>query len=189
MSVRRIVCDPEEVIRAADPERDAAAVAAIYAPYVTDSVASFELTPPDAAYFARKIEALERTHAFLVCERDGRVAGYAYADPHRERAAYRWTVEVSVYIDAAFHRQGVGRELYTALLARIRARGFRQACAGITLPNAGSVGLHEAFGFEPIGVWRNVGWKAGGWRDVGWWQLQLAPQEENDGAAPPAEPT
>lgn len=189
MSVHRIVCHPEAVIRAADPERDAAAVAAIYAPYVTDSVASFELSPPDAAYFARKIEALNRTHAFLVCEREGRVAGYAYSDPHRERAAYRWTVEVSVYIDAAFHRQGVGRELYSELLPRVRARGYRVALAGITLPNAGSVGLHEAFGFEPIGVYAGVGWKAGGWRDVGWWQLQLAPQDENDGAAPPAEPT
>ncbi len=95
---------------------------------------------------------------------------------------------MSVYIDAAFHRQGVGRELYTELLARIRARGFRQACAGITLPNDGSVGLHESFGFEPIGVWRSVGWKAGGWRDVGWWQLQLAPQDEHGGSAPPVEP-
>lgn len=187
MSVHPIVCHPGWVIRPADPERDASAVAAIYAPYVTDSVASFELTPPDAPSFARKIEALNRTHAFLVCERGGRVAGYAYSDPHRERAAYRWTVEVSVYIDAAFHRQGVGRELYTELLRLVRARGYRVALAGITLPNAGSVGLHEALGFEPVGVYRGVGWKDGAWRDVGWWQLRLAPQEEDDGTAP-AEP-
>lgn len=175
------------MIRLADPARDAAACAAIYSPYVTDSVASFEMVAPDATAFAAQIEQLGRSHAFLVCERDGRVAGYAYAGPHRVRAAYRWAADVSVYVHADFHRSGVGRELYTELFERLRAQGIRVLGAGITLPNPGSVGLHESFGFEPVGVWRAIGWKAGAWRDVGWWRLQLAPQDEADGAAP-AEP-
>lgn len=175
------------MIRTADPQRDASAVAAIYAPYVTDSAASFEETAPDASAFATQIEQLGSSHGFLVCERDGRVAGYAYAGPHRARAAYRWAADVSVYVDAGFHRGGVGRELYTELLERLRGQGIRVACAGITLPNAGSVGLHESFGFEQVGVWRAIGWKLGAWRDVGWWQLQLAPQDEA-GAPAPAEP-
>lgn len=175
------------MIRTADPTRDAAACAAIYSPYVTDSAASFEEVPPGPEAFARQIERLVSSHAFLVCEREGRVAGYAYGGPHRPRAAYRWAVDVSVYVDAAFHRQGVGRELYAALLPLLRARGLRTAGAGITLPNAGSVALHESFGFEPVGVWRAIGWKFGAWRDVGWWQLQLAPQDEAEGVNP-AEP-
>lgn len=175
------------MIRLADPIRDAAACAAIYAPYVTDSVASFEEVPPDATAFAVQIEQLSASHAFLVCERDGRVAGYAYAGPHRMRAAYRWAADVSVYVHADFHRSGVGRELYRELFERLRAQGIRVLGAGITLPNDGSVGLHESFGFEPVGVWRAIGWKAGAWRDVGWWRLQLAPQDEADGTEP-AEP-
>jgi phosphinothricin acetyltransferase len=177
----------ERVIRLADPARDAAACAAIYAPYVTDSVASFEEVPPDAAAFAEQIEQLNRSHAFVVCEREGRVAGYAYGGPHRARAAYRWAADVSVYVHADFHRAGVGRELYDDLFGRLRAQGFRVLGAGITLPNAASVGLHESFGFEPVGVWTAIGWKFGAWRDVGWWRLQLASQEE-DGEQMPEEP-
>jgi L-amino acid N-acyltransferase YncA len=176
------------MIRPADPARDAAACAAIYAPFVIDHPSSFELQPPDAATMEERIARTAATHAWLVDERDGRVAGYAYGGPHRERAAYRWSAEVSVYVDPAFHRRGVGRALYEALFARLRERGYRMAFAGITLPNAGSVGLHEALGFELVGVFRRVGWKAGAWRDVGWWQLQLAPQDETADGPPPPSP-
>lgn len=177
----------EPVIRPAEPARDAAACAAIYAPYALDSPATFDVEPLPAAEFERRIEQLSESHAFLVAERDGEVAGYAYASPHRPRAAYRWAADVTVYVAPRHHRRGVGRELYGALLERLRERGFRTAWAGITLPNAGSVGLHESFGFEQAGLFRAVGWKGGAWRDVGWWRLQLAPQEEADGT-PPAEP-
>lgn len=173
------------MIRPADPARDAAACAAIYAPFVVDSPASFEETPPDAAELARR---MQRTHAFLVDERDGRVAGFAYAGPHRERAAYRWAADVSVYVDPAFHRRGVGRALYATLLPQLRERGFRVACAGITVPNPGSVGLHESFGFEQVGVYRGIGFKHGAWRDVGWWQLQLAAQDDAGQPPEPAPP-
>jgi L-amino acid N-acyltransferase YncA len=119
-----------------------------------------------------------------VLEEDGEVAGYAYASQHNSRAAYRWAVDVAVYVDPSRRRRGAGRRLYGALLEELRERGYRIACAGITLPNDASVGLHEALGFEPVGIYRRVGWKAGAWHDVGWWQLELTPA----GVDPPAEP-
>jgi L-amino acid N-acyltransferase YncA len=174
------------VIRLGDPERDGAACAAIYAPYVLESAVSFEEAAPDAEAMAARIARVAATHAWLVAEEDGVVAGYAYASQHRERAAYRWACDVAVYVDPAHRRRGVGRALYAALFERLRAQRFHVACAGITLPNRASVRLHEALGFEPVGVYRAIGFKAGAWRDVGWWQLRLRPPGE--GAAPPAEP-
>jgi L-amino acid N-acyltransferase YncA len=174
------------VIRSADPARDAAACAAIYAPYVADSVVSFEEAVPDAALLAARIARIAATHPWLVCERDGAVVGFAYGARHRERAAYRWAADVSVYVDPAHHGQGVGRALYEELFERLRTQRLRIACAGITLPNAASVGLHEALGFELVGIYRGIGWKAGAWRDVGWWQLRLLTDGGDD--APPPEP-
>ncbi len=174
------------MIRPADPARDAAACAAIYAPFVRETAVSFDEVAPSAEGFAVKIAQLRATHPYLVCELDGQVAGFAYGSPHRERAAYRWAADVSVYVDPAFHRRGVGRALYEALFERLRAQRFQIACAGITLPNDASVGLHESLGFEPVGVYRGIGWKAGAWRDVGWWQLRLLPP--HDDATPPLEP-
>lgn len=161
------------MIRAADPARDAAACAAIYAPFVTDGWVSFELEAPDAAEMARRIERHGASHAWLVAEIDSRIAGYAYASPHRERAAYASSCDVAVYVDPAFARRGVGRALYGELLPGVKARGLHAAFAGIALPNPGSIGLHQAMGFTPVGVYREVGWKAGGWRDVSWWQRVL----------------
>lgn len=172
------------LIRPADPALDAARCAAIYAPYVEDGATSFEESPPGAEELAERIARAEPRYAWLVAERDGELAGFSYAGPHRERPSYRWSVEVSVYVDAAQHRGGVGQALYEALFGRLRERGFRTACAGITLPNEASVALHERLGFTPVGVYRKIGWKQGAWRDVGWWQLDLAP----DGEDPPAEP-
>ncbi|HEX6714868.1 MAG TPA: GNAT family N-acetyltransferase [Thermoleophilaceae bacterium] len=161
-------------VRDADPERDAAACAAIYEPYVTESAISFETEPPSADEMAARIR---KAHVWLVAERDGQIVGYAYGGPHRERAAYNRTAEVSAYVDQAAHRTGLGRRLYTELFDRLKERGFRLLVAGITLPNDASVGIHEALGFEPVGVYKNVGFKNGQWWDVGWWQLDLgAPQ-------------
>ena len=170
-------------IRTARPA-DSDALAAIYAPHVTDGPASFELTAPDADQMAARVSATLRTHPFLVAERDGRVVGYAYAAAHHVRAAYRWAVDVSVYIDGAARRKGLGRALYSELLSRLREQGFLVACAGVTLPNDASVGFHEAFGFEPVGVYRGIGFKLGEWHDVGYWQLELASRP----AGVPAEP-
>lgn len=153
---------------------DGAAVAAIYRPYVTDAVTSFEIDPPGPADMAARIEKVLVHAPWLVCTGDsGEVTGYAYASRHHERAAYQWSVDVAVYIHAAQHRQGLGRALYEKLFALLKVQGFFVAHAGVTLPNAASVGLHESFGFVPVGVYPAVGWKFGAWRDVGWWRLPL----------------
>jgi L-amino acid N-acyltransferase YncA len=171
-------------IRDADPQRDAAACAAIYAPHVQEGPVSFEERAPDAAEMAARIERYGSSHAWLVAEREGRMAGYAYATAFNERPAYRWSTSVSVYVAEEARGEGVGRALYEALFDRLRERGFRMACAGITLPNEASVGLHEHLGFELVGVNREIGWKQGAWRDVGWFQLELSPA----GEGPPPEP-
>jgi phosphinothricin acetyltransferase len=171
------------LLRHADPSRDAQACVAIYAPFVRGSAVSFEEEPPDALEMVARIESGQRTHPWLVAERDGGVAGFAYAGPHRTRRAYRWAADVSVYVDPAHHRRGLGRALYSALLDLLRRQRLHAACAGITLPNDASIRLHESLGFVPVGIYPQIGFKAGAWRDVGWWQLRL-----NDpplGAAPP----
>jgi L-amino acid N-acyltransferase YncA len=158
---------------------DAAACAAIYAPYVTDTAVSFETEPPGPDEMAARIAA---AHEWLVLEDGGRVVGYAYAGRFAPRAAYRWACEVSVYLERGRHRTGGGRALYAALLPRLAARGFRVAVAGMTLPNDASVGLHRAMGFQPVGVYRRIGWKHGAWHDVEWSRRPLA----DDDGAPPA---
>jgi phosphinothricin acetyltransferase len=172
------------LIRHADPARDAAACAAVYGPYVSDTVISLEADPPSPDEFARRIEQFSATHAFLVAVLDGELAGFAYASPHRVRASYRWATDVSVYVSSRHHRQGVGTALYRELFGLLVRQGFRVAAAGITLPNEASVAIHESLGFELVGVYRRIGWKFGAWRDVGWWQLELVPDAED----PPAEP-
>ena len=160
------------MIRLAGPG-DAAQVAAIYAPHVTGASTSFEYAPPDAAEMAARIASTLAHAPYLVLETGGEVLGFAYASKHRERAAYEWSVDVSVYVHERAHRRGVGRALYESLFALLRLQGFYSAHAGITLPNPASVGLHEALGFRPVGVYRSVGFKRGAWHDVGWWQLPL----------------
>jgi phosphinothricin acetyltransferase len=158
-------------VRPAGPN-DAAACAAIYAPFVEGSWISFELEPPDGAEMARRIASYSASHAWLVAEVCGVVAGYAYGSPHRERAAYASSCDVAVYVDPDHARQGIGRALYGELLPLL-AEKYHAAFAGIALPNDASIGLHRAMGFTPVGVYHEVGWKMGGWRDVGWWQRRL----------------
>jgi phosphinothricin acetyltransferase len=171
------------MLRHADPARDAAACVAIYAPYVADTSITFDEEPPTAEQFAELIGRTSRTHPWLVLEQDGRVVGYANASPHRTRAAYRWAADVGIYVDPAYHRRGAGRRLYVALFELMARQGLRIACAGITLPNDASIALHRSLGFEHVGTYRDIGWKAGAWRDVSWWQLRLGA----DDGGPPAE--
>jgi phosphinothricin acetyltransferase len=152
---------------------DAKAVAEIYAPVVINTATSFEVLPPSEAEMRNRILDILATHPWLVCESQGAILGYAYAGKHRVRAAYQWSVDVTVYVDQNMKRRGIGRALYTSLLAVVAEQGFYNAFAGITLPNSNSVGLHEAFGFRQIALYKHVGHKLGAWHDVGWWQLTL----------------
>ena len=169
-------------IRLADPD-DARAIQAIYAPVVAATPISFETEPPAPGVMADRIAECLPTYPWLVAVEQGAVAGYAYANRLAPRAAYRWSVETSVYVAGGFQRRGVGGALYACLLEVLRLQGYRQALAGIALPNPASVALHEAAGFRPAARYRAVGWKLGTWHDVGWWQRDL-----HGAGEPPAEP-
>jgi phosphinothricin acetyltransferase len=169
------------VVRAATPA-DAEAITAIYAPVVDATAISFEESPPGPAEISRRMLASPRL-PWLVAEDAGHVAGYAYASLHRQRPAYRWSADCSIYLDPRYRSRGLGRQLYERLAAEVRDLGYVSLFAGIALPNAASVALHEALGFRPVGIFRNVGYKHGTWRDVGWWHLPL-----RDLPAQPPEP-
>jgi phosphinothricin acetyltransferase len=175
--------DPDDLNVRAASRRDAAACAAIYAPYVTGTAITFEIDPPSPADMAERIDATSRTHAWLVLEDGERVVGYAYGALFNQRRAYRWVCEVSVYLELGRRRTGGGRALYEALLPMLVDRGYRVAVAGMTLPNDASVGLHRAMGFEPVGTYRRIGFKLGSWHDVAWVQRFIGSGED-----PPPDP-
>lgn len=159
-------------IRSADPA-DAAALLAIYRPFVETTAVSFETVVPTVEEFAARIAKALASWQWLVAEQEGQCIGYAYGSSHRERPAYRWSAEVSAYVHASHRRRGVGRALYLRLLDDLADKGFCNAYAGATLPNEGSVALHRSVGFEPIGVFKAVGRKFGQWHDVAWFQRAL----------------
>jgi phosphinothricin acetyltransferase len=161
---------------------DATACASIYAPYVTGTAVTFETDPPERAEMAKRIAAALASHAWVVLADRGRVVGYAYAGPYKSRAAYRWSCEVSVYVEIGRRRTGAGRALYEALFERLERRGYRMAVAGMTLPNEASVGMHRAMGFEPVGTYLRIGWKDGAWHDVAWAQRHIG-----TGTGPPSD--
>jgi phosphinothricin acetyltransferase len=160
------------VIRLATPS-DAKGIADIYGPVVRATPISFETEPPTEAEMERRIVSTLTYAPWLVWDDAGTVAGYVYASRHRDRSAYQWSVDVAAYTHERYWRKGIGRALYLALFDLLRLQKFYRAHAGITLPNAASVGLHESLGFRNIGVYPAVGFKLGAWHDVGWWQLAL----------------
>lgn len=168
-------------IRTARPE-DAAAIQAIYAPVVAGTAISFEEAPPSVEEMQQRIVTTLRIYPYLVAIRDSLLVGYAYASQHKARAAYRWAVDVTVYIGESERRTGVGHTLYETLLPILARQGYRSAYAGISQPNPGSVALHERLGFRHIGTYPNVGYKLGQWHDVGYWHLEL-----NSTTCPPGE--
>jgi L-amino acid N-acyltransferase YncA len=173
----------ELTVRLVDPDRDAADVASIYRPAVEVTAASFEEVTPDEEEMASRIRHILTRTPWLVAESSGRVIGYAYAAPHRERAGYRWSVDVSAYVHPEWHRRRVGRTLYDALLPLLLSQGFVNVYAGIALPNPASVALHESIGMRLIGVYERVGFKFGAWHDVAWYGLRIA-----EPGVPPYEP-
>ncbi len=175
------------LIRHADPLADAAGCLAVYAPFADGTAASFEDPAPILPEFKQRIARITRTHAFLVAESDdGQIAGFAYAGTHRDRPAYRWTTEASVYLVEEHRGRGLGRALYEPLFALLEEQGYRKVLAGITTPNPASEALHRSFGFEEVGVYHRIGWKAGAWRDVIWMELQLGPETHE--TEPPRSP-
>jgi L-amino acid N-acyltransferase YncA len=159
-------------IRFATPA-DAPAVAEIYGPFCEDSPITFETERPTVAEIEGRIRKIIERFPWLVYENGKEVLGYAYAGPHRDRAAYRWSVDVAIYVSGKCQAQGFGTALYTVLFELLRIQGFFQAYAGITLPNPASIRLHQRLGFEPVGIFKQVGYKANAWHDVSWWALIL----------------
>lgn len=169
-------------VRVAHPE-DAEAIQAIYGPVVANTAISFEDVPPSVEEMSQRIASTLETYPYLVAVCDGQVMGYAYASQHRARAAYRWAVDVTVYIAEEARRCGLGQQLYEKLLPILACQGYSSAYAGIAQPNVGSVRLHERMGFQHIGTFPQVGYKLGKWHDVGYWRCHL-----RELASPPAEP-
>jgi L-amino acid N-acyltransferase YncA len=165
--------EAREMIRLA-VDSAAAAIARIYSPAVIDHVISFEIVAPDASEMTERLRKIRPQYPWLVFEEDGAILGYAYASSHKDRWAYQWSVDVCAYVDVNAHRRGVGRALYTSLFAVLVLQGYRNAYAGVTLPNPASEGLHRAVGFTPVGTYHKVGYKFGEWHDVAWFERELA---------------
>lgn len=158
---------------------DAAQIAAIYAPYIVNSTVSFEMEPPDAVEICARMDKILPQTPWLVYEAtDGRVAAYAYASAHRDRLAYQWTREVSVYVHPDFRRQKIANLLYSTLIDILKIQGYTNVLAGITLPNEPSIAFHEAMGFKLLGIYHRIGYKLGAYRDVGWWELFIGSADE-----------
>lgn len=171
-------------IRFAQPH-DAPAILAVYAPFVTGSTITFEYEVPTIAEFAHRIQTIQQQFPYLVAEEEGSVLGYAYASRHRDRPAYQWSVETSVYVQPAGHRRGIARQLYTDLFALLRRQGYYNAYAGITSPNPASESFHQSMGFDYLGTFANIGYKMGAWHNVSWFQLALQPHQLNPAAPLP----
>lgn len=154
---------------------DAEQILDIYAPFCDHTAVSFELQAPSLPEMQQRIQQITAQLPWIVCE-GPRIVGYVYASPHRKYAAYSWNVESSIYIHPHYHRLGIGRALYTTLFRLLRLQGYFRVYAGITVPNPSSVSLHQSLGFQPIGIYRNTGYKFGRWLDVEWWELSLQPE-------------
>lgn len=155
---------------------DAPAILQIYGQYI-ESAITFEYTLPTESEFAQRIADIAAEYPYLVCEEAGRIVGYAYAHRQRDRAAYQWNAELSIYLDSSFTSKGIGKRLYTALIELLRLQGVRTVYGAVTVPNEKSEKLHTSLGFRRIGIDRNTGYKCGAWRDVCWFEKAIAPYD------------
>ncbi len=168
------------IFRLATPA-DAPGLLEIYAPFCRETAVSFETEPPAPEEMERRIAVTTAILPWIVAEDGGVIQGYAYASKHRERAGYRWSVDVSVYLRQGARGIGLGRGLYTALFGVLERLGYQNAVAGVTLPNPASIGLHRAMGFRRVGVYPGIGYKCGSWHDVEWLQRPLGRHEAHPG--------
>ncbi|MFZ4715466.1 MAG: arsinothricin resistance N-acetyltransferase ArsN1 family B [Bacteriovoracaceae bacterium] len=166
-------------------KEDAERLIEIYAPCIINSPISFETEVPSLDEFQKRIEEVTSKFPWLVLEENGVVLGYAYASTHRIRSAYAWSVECTVYVDQKFHGKGIGTKLYKELFRLLKDQGVANVLAGITIPNIGSVKIHESLGFEQVATYKDIGFKNGQWWDVGWWQLQLQKVKTPSAILPP----
>jgi len=164
---------------------DAESILKVYAPYVKDTAVSFEYDVPILEDFAKKIESISERYPYLVCELEGETVGFAYASAHRERAAYMWNAELSVYIDERYCRLGIGHSLYSALIEILKLLNIQTVYGGVTVPNENSVWLHKSLGFEVVGIYRKTGFKLGRWHDVVWYEKQIGSHTTPPRAAVP----
>jgi L-amino acid N-acyltransferase YncA len=152
---------------------DAAQIREIYSPNILDASISFETEVPSTEEMQNRIETILQKYPWIVCEVNGTIAGYVYASKHRDREAYQWSCECSIYMQDNFKGKGIGKELYQLLFHILKLQGFKNVYAGITLPNTGSVSIHEKCGFKHFATYENIGYKFGAWHSVGWWKLQI----------------
>lgn len=162
----------EDIIRQATVN-DSNDILDIYSYYIENTSVSFETETPTVIDFSSRIYLIINTYPYLVYLRNDKIVGYAYASRHRERAAYQYDVDVSVYIKNSLHSQGIGTALYNNLFEILKFKKYYNAYAGITLPNEKSIALHYKFGFKEIGVHHNTGYKFNKWHDVIWFEKQL----------------
>ncbi|MBQ8798325.1 MAG: N-acetyltransferase [Lachnospiraceae bacterium] len=154
--------------------KDAAAILEIYGEYIRNTAVTFEIEVPTLSAFEERMERIMSQFPWLVCEIDGEIAGYAYASKHGERAAYRWSADLSVYIHEKFHRNHIASELYDEVIALLRKLGYYTVYAGVSTPNPKSEAFHGAYGFQCLGEFKNVGYKLGEWHGVAWYELPIA---------------
>ena len=155
---------------------DAPSLLQIYAQYI-DTPVTFECALPSVQEFAGRIRSVSGDYPYLVCEENGRIAGYAYAHRQKEREAYQWNAELSIYLDGSFTSRGLGAKLYLALFALLKLQGVHTVYGGVTLPNEKSERLHASLGFRRLGVYRNTGYKCRAWHDVAWFEKEIAPYD------------
>lgn len=155
-------------------EEDAAVILGIYEEYIKNTRVTFEIEVPTLAAFRERMARITAQFPWLVCEIDGEIAGYAYASKHGERAAYRWSADLSVYINETYHRRGIATALYGAVQELLRKQGYFTVYAGVSTPNPKSEAFHTALGFRALGEFKNVGYKLGKWCGVAWYELPLA---------------
>ena len=160
-------------------ENDSESLLNIYSEFIRNTSVTFETVVPSVLEFNKRVRGVIENFPWLVCEINGENVGYAYASKHRERAAYQWSVDVTIYINPQYHRKHIATALYTALIEILKIQGYYSAYAGVSLPNLKSEGFHESFGFKSVGVFHNVGYKFDEWRDVKWYELTISEYPKN----------
>jgi len=163
-------------IRMAD-EHDAGEVLSVYAPFVANTVITFEYEVPDIVTFRKRMKNIQEEYPYLVCTKDGKIVGYAYASRHKERAAYQWNAELSVYVAEEYHGIGIGKALYASVIEILRAQNVQNVYGCVTTPNIKSEALHRCFGFQLVGVYHGTGYKFGRWLDVAWFEKHTGAHE------------